>query len=210
MGLEVLLISGGVESTTLLAQAVARGHSVLPLFVDYGQRAAARERAVVREQCRHHGLEPVELDMAAVGRAFRDRQVQKPHVPTPHRNLILLSLAVALAEQEGAETVSLALIRDDGGWYPSATPEFLTAFEATAATLGAVTIRTPLRALSKTDVIILAHELGVDLEDTYSCLLGYARHCGACPQCRKRQAAFAAAGLAEPPGFYRLEEINGR
>lgn len=198
----VLLLSGGIESATLL-RLEHRRTQVWPLFVDYGQRAAARERACARAQCSALDLELKELDMAAVGEGFRAGQSHKLHVPLPHRNLPILSLALSYAAQCGARSLALALNREDLHAYPSAGEPFLAQFAALAQTLQGCDLRLPLMHLDKAAIVRLGIELGVDYGQSYSCLLGYERQCGACPQCEKRRAAFAAAGVDDPAGYAR-------
>lgn len=197
----VLLLSGGVESATLLHQH--RAEDLRAVFIDYGQRAARAERAAAQWQCRAAGVGLVDLDMRAVGDAFRAGQSQKWHVPLPHRNLVALSLGLSYATQVQARVLYLALNADDALAYPSASREFVTAFQATARALGEVSLATPYAAFSKAQVIAHGLQLGVDYVHTYSCLLGHARQCGRCPQCLKRRAAFAEAGAVEPPETYR-------
>lgn len=197
----VLLLSGGVESATLLHDQ--RRPGLRALFLDYGQRAARAEHAAAQWQCGRAGVPLVALDMGAVGDAFRAGQSQKWHVPLPHRNLVALSVALSYATQMQAPALYLALNADDAQAYPSASGAFVAAFGALARTLGNVALFTPYADLTKAQVIARGRALGVDYARTYSCLLGYAQHCGHCPQCLKRRAAFAEAGAAEPPKTYR-------
>ncbi len=198
----VLLLSGGVESATLL-HLLARDRTVFPLFVDYGQRAAAREREAARAQCRALGLVPKEIDIAALGEAFREDQERKLHVPVPHRNLVILGIAISYAAHRKAGEVSLALNREDTTAYPSAAHAFVEHLRMLAGDLDDLEVSTPLITLTKSEIIARGLELGVDFRYSYSCLLGYAQQCGACPQCEKRRAAFAALGLEDPAGFKR-------
>lgn len=197
---ELLLLSGGVESTTLLYQL--RERSLHALSIDYGQRAAAREHADAKWHCERLGVPLTRLRLPQAGAAFRAGQSRKLHVPIPHRNLFILSLAFAFAAQHGAARIHLSLNREDTETHPSAAPGFIEAFNAMVATLEPIAVHTPLAGLSKAQVVALGSTLGVDFQHTYSCLLGHARHCGGCPQCRSRRTAFAAAGVPEPPGFY--------
>lgn len=196
----VLLLSGGIESATLL-HLLARKGRVHPLFIDYGQRAAAREREAARAQCAALGLSLCELDMVAVGEGFRAGQERRLHVPLPHRNLVIASLAISYAAQQQATTVALALNREDTAAYASASSAFVERLRALARTLDAIDITTPLLDRSKSEIIALGLERGVDYRHSYSCLLGYPQQCGACPQCEKRRAAFAELGLHDPAGF---------
>ncbi|HSP01136.1 MAG TPA: 7-cyano-7-deazaguanine synthase [Thioalkalivibrio sp.] len=119
-----------------------------------------------------------------------------------HRNLVILSLAVSYAGRGGIGQVALALNRDDLSAYPSASSAFLTGFQHMVAQLQpGLVVSTPLIHLDKAGVIRLGTELGVDFAHTWSCLLGYETHCGACPQCRHRQAAFREAGVADPTRY---------
>ncbi len=201
----VVLLSGGIDSSVLLRRLAAEGGELAPLFVDYGQRARWQEQEAARWQSHALRLELKVLDMAAVGEAFRGGEARKLHVPIPQRNLVALALGVAWADKIRAGRVALAVNRDDGLDYASAAPPFLAAFATATETLGPFRLVTPLADLAKGDVIRLGADLRVDFAHTYSCLLGYPRQCGGCPQCRKRRAAFDAAGIDEPPGLYRRE-----
>ena len=199
----ILLVSGGVESTTLLAQLADAGEPVQALFIDYGQRGATEERRAAESQCARLGVELVPLDLARVGATFRRGQDRKAHVPLPHRNLVALSLGLSYAANLGAKRLYLAANRADTTEYASSSHAFLAQFRLICGLLGDVELRVPYIDLSKAEVIRRGIDLGVDYDTTYSCLLGYPVHCGRCPQCVKRREAFRAAGLAEPTGFYR-------
>jgi 7-cyano-7-deazaguanine synthase len=202
MAESIVLLSGGIESTTLLHQE-RRHHSPTGLFVDYGQRGAARERMAAQVQCARLGVTLRELGMPAVGKAFREGLDRRLHVPLPHRNLVVLSLGLSFADNHGAARLALALNREDTASYASASADFLDHFKTLARDLSPIEIATPLLALSKAEVIDLGTGLGVEFEDTYSCLLGYPQHCGSCPQCQKRRAAFKAAGRRDPTDYRR-------
>ena len=199
---EVILLSGGIESTTLLNMSPTPS-DLYPVFIDYGQRAAQQENHAALFQCMKLGLKLKKLNMSQVGHDFREEQHNKMHVPLPHRNLIALSLGLSYATQLGANRIHIALNQEDTQAYPSASLAFLTQFQAMANTLGPFEIAAPLIHLSKTSIIQHGTLLGVDYTKTYSCLLGYTHHCGHCPQCKKRQTAFLEAGHKEPAGFYR-------
>jgi len=199
---EVILLSGGIESTTLLHMQYTQGE-LLPVFIDYGQRAGAQEHHAALTQCAQLGLKLKKLDMAQAGHDFRAGQSKKLHVPLPHRNLIALSLGLSYATQMDAERLYLALNLEDTLAYPSASEAFISQFQALAKVLGKVNIAAPLSTCTKAQIIQRGVALNVNYQQTYSCLLGYPLHCGHCPQCQHRQAAFKVAGLSEPPGFYR-------
>ena len=199
---EVILLSGGIESTTLLHMSPTPS-DFYPVFIDYGQRAAQQENLAALAHCVKLGLKFKKLNMSQVGHDFREEQHNKMHVPLPHRNLIALSLGLSYATQLGANRVHIALNQEDTQAYPSASMAFLKQFQAMASALGPFEISAPLIHLSKASIIQRGKLLGVDYTTTYSCLLGYRNHCGHCPQCKKRQAAFIEAGNREPTGFYR-------
>jgi len=200
----ILLISGGVESVTLLFQLVEAGEQVQALFVDYAQRAAKQERAAADANCAHLGVELVPLDLASVGETFRNVQARKAHIPLPHRNLVALALGVSYAANLGSTRLYLAANGDDTTAYPSSSHAFLAQFRLMMGLLGDVQLVTPYIGLTKSEVVDRGRQLGVDYETTYSCMIGYGNHCGRCPQCLKRKAAFRDAGVSEPPGFYRV------
>ena len=200
--LEVILLSGGIESTTLL-HLQHRSNQVIPVFVDYGQRAARQELASATAHAKALKLELVILDISKAGATLRARQERKLHVPLAHRNLVLLSLGFSFASQAKAQRLSLALNWEDTQAYTSATPEFIHHFQTLARRLDNLAIATPLIAMTKEKIILLGKSLNIDFTQTYSCLLGYVRHCGACPQCLKRRAAMLQAGLTESTEFYK-------
>lgn len=207
---QVVLVSGGVESSTLLHLTAQQsdGRPILALFMDYGQRAAAEELAASRAQCARCGVgELMEVDVRGVGAAAaaRERRGQRRFVPVAHRNLLLLSVATSLAAAEGGVgAVLVALCADDTGWYPSASGGFLDAFRGVVGSLGEPwDVRAPLIGLSKTQVVAAGARAGVEFSATWSCMVGGAAHCGRCVQCKARKRAFAEAGVEEPVGFYR-------
>lgn len=197
----MILLSGGIESTTLLHQEHGAGTRLWPLFVDYGQRAARRERHCAQAQCDALGIPLKIFDISAVGETLRADSERKLHVPLPHRNLPILALAASYAGHRGANRLYLALNREDLSAYPSAGTGFLERFDQMLKTLGPLQADAPLKHLGKTDIIRHGLALGVDYAKSYSCLLGYELQCGGCPQCVKRREAFAGAGVQDPAGY---------
>jgi len=195
-----VLVSGGLDSSVLLYRAheAARAdHTrILPLFVDYAQRAARQEQRAAEWHTRHLGLSLQVLQMPRVGEAFRSAETLKRHIPLPHRNLVVLSLALSYAQIARCAALAIGVIRDDVDGYASASSAFLSAFRTLSATLGSVRIETPLIDLSKSGVAIEATRLGVELGRTYSCMLGRDEPCGRCSQCQGRDAALADARRA--------------
>lgn len=199
----VLLLSGGTESTTLLHQLAAEGEPVQALFIDYAQRAAVQESTAAHTQCGELGVELVPLELGNVGEIFRRGQDRKHHVPLPHRNLVALSIGLSYAANQGARKLYLAVTLDDTVDHVGASHAFLAQFRLICGLLGDTRLATPFVGLSKREVIQRGIALGVDYATTYSCLLGYAVHCGRCPQCQKRREAFQEIGIEEPAAFYR-------
>ena len=193
----VVLVSGGVDSSVLLyrVQELARAENTrtVPLFVDYAQRAARQEQQAAEWHTRQLGLTLNVLDMVRVGESFRRAEELERHIPLPHRNLVVLSLALSYAEVARCASLAIGVIADDVDGYASASAVFLSAFRNLAATLGRVRIETPLIELSKSGVVIEAARLGVDLNRTYSCMLGRDEACGRCRQCQGRETALSDA-----------------
>ena len=148
------------------------------------------------------------MDLSSVGARFH--AVNRRHVPLPHRNLPLLSLALSWATLHGADEIALGVTADDAakakagaentGTFSSA---FVRDFGTLARGVAGVELTTPLAESTKPQVLERGRAAGVDFALTFSCMRGAdGQHCGTCEQCRARRAAFAAAGIAERPGFY--------
>ncbi len=213
----VVLLSGGLDSTTCLAIARADGFEILALSFDYGQRSAselnaAKAIAQASGVTRHH---VIPLGIGALGgSALTDHAVAVPEqecagIPVtyvPARNTIFLSYALALAEVSGAQAIYIGVNARDYSGYPDCRPEFIKAFEAMAnlATKAAIegnpiAIEVPLIALSKAEIIRRGAQLGVDYSLTVSCYQADAlgRACGRCDSCRFRRKGFQEAGLPD-------------
>lgn len=218
----VVLLSGGLDSATVLAMARAQGHDCHCLSVDYGQRHRAELVAAARVAkalgaASHRTLT---LDLRAFGgSALTDSAIDvpiggvAPGIPVtyvPARNTIMLSLALAWAEVLGAQDIHCGVNAVDYSGYPDCRPEYIKAFEAMAnlATKAAVegarlTVHAPLIALTKAGIIRAGADLGVDYGLTVSCYQAddSGRACGVCDSCRLRREGFAAAGIADPTPY---------
>jgi 7-cyano-7-deazaguanine synthase len=217
----VVLLSGGLDSTTVLAIARARGFECYALSVHYGQRhgaelAAARQIASALG-AREHRI--MGVDLAGIGgSALTDPSMAIPESPTtgipityvPARNTLMLSLALGWAEVVGATDIFVGVNAVDYSGYPDCRPEFIEAFEnlARLATKAGVEgahfkIQAPLIDMSKADIIRAGTELGVDYSMTVSCYQAAAdgAACSKCDSCRLRAAGFAAAGLPDPTRY---------
>ena len=214
--LAVILLSGGLDSTTAAAIARERGFRLLALTIDYNQRhrieldAAARVAAVYAAR---HIVLPLDLRGFGGSALTADIDVPKsgvePGIPVtyvPARNTIFLSVALGWAEAAGARDLFIGVNALDYSGYPDCRPEFIAAFErlaniATAAGDGgaAFTVHTPLARMTKADIVREAVRLDVDLSATWSCYdPADGRPCGTCDSCRLRAKGFAEAGVADP------------
>jgi len=199
----LVLFSGGVDSSTLLAREVKEGFTVVPVHIDYGQRGARMERLSCEAQAKARGLTLETLDASSLGEGFRQRARKDRDVPFPHRNLVILAIALSYAHERLCTRICLSINRDDTEDHPASTQAFIDSFRAMAVTLDKrFEIATPLITLRKHEVVLLGTDLAIDFSKTYSCLLGGERHCGTCAQCLARKRGFGLAGLSEPDGFY--------
>ena len=219
----VVLLSGGLDSTTALAVAKSRGFTCYALTVKYGQlhevELEAARRAAARAGVADHQVVEVDLSpLAASALTRRDVAVPKdrslaeigapgdvPSTYVPARNTVLLSLALAWAESLGAKDLFVGVNVLDASGYPDCRPEFIRAFEALAQVAtrsGGFRVHAPLIELTKADIIRLGSSLGVDYAETHSCYdpVG-GRACGRCDACALRRKGFAEAGLADPTRY---------
>ncbi len=219
----VVLVSGGLDSATVLAIAVRDGWSCHALTVDYGQRHRSELDAAGRVARALGAVEhrTVRVDLAAFGgSALTDPSIAVPTAPSegipvtyvPARNTVFLALALAHAEVTRSQAIFTGANAIDYSGYPDCRPEFLAAFErlANLATKRAVEgspieIEAPIVRLTKGEIVRRGHELGVDYSLTVSCYEADAegRACGRCDACRFRREGFAAAGLADPTRYRR-------
>lgn len=222
----VVLLSGGLDSATVLAMALADGRLCHTVSFDYGQRSRAELLAAqqLSAQMGAQGHKVVRLDMGTIGgSALTDQEIDVPEgvgevergIPVtyvPARNTVFLSLALAWAEVLEAQEIHIGVNAVDYSGYPDCRPEFIRAYEAMAnlATRagtegGGLTLHTPLIDLSKADIIRRGHALGVDYGLTTSCYQAdeQGRACGVCDSCRLRRQGFDEAGIADPTRYYR-------
>jgi len=219
----VVLLSGGLDSATVLAIASSEGFACHCLSIDYGQRSHAElgaARKVAASQ-RAAGHRIFTLNLAEFGgSALTDRTIEVPVdgvqpgiIPVtyvPARNTVMLSLALAWAETLSSCDIFFGANAVDYSGYPDCRPEYMRAFEALAnlATRAgvegqALRLRTPLLAMSKADIIRRGTELGVDYALTLSCYQAGAGAlaCGACDACRLRRAGFQTSGISDPTRY---------
>jgi len=219
----VVLLSGGLDSATVLAMAVADGWRCHALSVDYGQRHRVELEAASRVAralgAIEHRVVPIDLRVFG-GSALTDDSIAVPMASTPGipityvpaRNTIFLALALAYAEVTASDAIFTGANAVDYSGYPDCRPEFLAAFEklANLATRRAVEgepieVKAPIVRMTKAEIVRRGHELGVDFALTVSCYNADAegRACGQCDSCRFRREGFAGAGLADPTRYRR-------
>ena len=222
----VVLLSGGLDSTTALAVARGRGFDCYALSVDYGQRhrveleraavvaraLGAVEQRVVKIDLRQIGGSALTADIAVPkDRTADDMSRGVPVTYVPARNTILLGLALGYAETVGAFDLFIGANILDYSGYPDCRPEFLTAFESLAnlATkagtegAGRFRVHSPLLKMTKAEIIREGTKLGVDYALTLSCYDPDAggRACGRCDSCALRKKGFAEAGVPDPTPY---------
>jgi len=217
----VVLLSGGLDSATILAIAKSKGLACYAISVAYGQRHAAELQAAV-QVARHLGVKEhrvVDINLAAFGgSALTDARLTVPTTPAegipityvPARNTVFLSLALAWAEVCEARAIYIGVNAVDYSGYPDCRPDFIKAFESVAnlGTRAGVSgdrfvIEAPLISLSKAEIINLGQQLGVDYSLTVSCYQAddRGRVCGLCDSCRIRVSGFQAAGVVDPTRY---------
>lgn len=223
----VVLLSGGLDSTTCLAWARARGLECTTLAIDYGQRhrieLLAAERVSRALGAVAHRV--VAVDLRAIGGSAltadvavpkdRDEAAMGADIPAtyvPARNTVFLSLALGLAETLGARDLVAGMNALDYSGYPDCRPDFVHAFESLArlatragAEGAAFVVHTPLMELDKAGIIRLGLGLGVDYALTHSCYDPTAdgAACGRCDACQLRRKGFRDAGVADPTRYAR-------
>jgi 7-cyano-7-deazaguanine synthase len=219
----VLLLSGGLDSTTMLAHAVQQGFDVHAMTFRYGQRHSS-EIDAARRVARHYGVSDhvvVDIDLRTFGGSALTADIDVPKDRTedaisrgipvtyvPARNTIFLSFCLAWAEVLDASDIFIGVNALDYSGYPDCRPEYIAAFQqmANLATRGGVEgttpirIRTPLLDLTKRQIIELGHSLGVDYSITQSCYdpTESGEACGHCDACHLRLKGFSEAGMMDP------------
>ena len=216
----IVLLSGGLDSTTAAAMAQKEGWELYGLTIKYGQVHAAELAAARRVAEAMHFARHIELDvdlkafggssLLGLGDIPKDRALDRTDIPStyvPARNTVFLSLALGWAEVVGAERIVIGVNALDYSGYPDCRPDYIAAFEylASLATRSGVQgrplrIYAPLLPLTKGGIIRLGLELGVDYGLTHSCYdpLPGGRPCGHCDSCRLRAKGFAEAGIVDP------------
>jgi 7-cyano-7-deazaguanine synthase len=218
----VVLLSGGLDSTTCLALAKSQGRTCSCLTIEYGQRHDAELRSArrVAEAIGVHEHRFVRVDLGSFGGSALTSDIPVPKdeastgIPVtyvPARNTVFLSLALALAEVLEAQEIWIGVNAVDYSGYPDCRPEFIAAFEQMAALATKVGVEegraprivTPLIDMSKAEIIHCGLEVGVDYSLTVTCYDPdvEGRACGHCEACTLRQKGFDEAGIADPTTY---------
>jgi 7-cyano-7-deazaguanine synthase len=220
-GKAVIILSGGIDSSTLLYDTASKGYEVSALTFIYGQKHE-REIGSARAICNELSVSHRVVDLSALrpilsGSALTDPDVEIPDVPetsehydtlkstiVPNRNAIFLSIAVGYAVSTGAGSVLFGAHHSDRGVYPDCRAEFVEAFQAAerlATDMPELRVEAPYAALDKADIVRLGAGLGVPFGLAWSCYKGGDVHCGVCSSCRERKRAFAGAGVTDPTEY---------
>lgn len=222
----IVLLSGGIDSTTTLAMAQSEGYEVYALSFNYGQRHAveleAATRIAERFRVKRHII--IDIDMRSIGQSALTDDIEVPKARSvndigrdipityvPARNTIFLSFALAWAEVLSIDTIFIGVNALDYSGYPDCRPEYIEAFErlANLATKAGVSgetklsIKTPLIQLTKGQIIQKGIELGLDYSLTHSCYSPdeSGQACGWCDSCLLRKKGFQEAGVSDPTEY---------
>lgn len=215
----VLLLSGGLDSTVLLAHLLHHGYACHTLTVDYGARHGGAEIEAAVAVSRHYGvpwqiadLRPL-VDLLAPNALTGAQAVPHGHYTdasmaatvVPGRNLLMLALAAAYAAKVDATVVATAVHAGDHPIYPDCRREFIHAADLATQTgtegCGDVTVLAPLIALDKAGVVTAGQALGVPFGLTWSCYEGETEHCGRCATCVERAEAFWKVSVPDPTQY---------
>jgi len=216
----VILFSGGLDSTTVLAIAQSQGFACYTLSFDYGQRHATELQAALRISNKMAVVEHkvVSIDLRSIGGSALTADITVPEqhaagIPVtyvPARNTVFLSIALGWAEVLEADAIFVGVNAVDYSGYPDCRPDYIKAFETMAnlATKRGIEghhlkIHAPLMQLSKAQIIQQGSQLGVDYSQTVSCYQADqdGRACGRCDSCRFRQQGFSEAGITDPTPY---------
>jgi 7-cyano-7-deazaguanine synthase len=214
-----VVLSGGMDSTTLMAHYAASGNGLLAVTVDYGQRHR-REIDAARDVAKYYGAGHIVVDLTdygqlLVGSALTDPDVDVPEghyaeesmraTVVPNRNAVLANIAVGIAVSRGASVVGMGMHGGDHAIYPDCRPEFVHALDRLVQ-LGndghhPPRIDAPFLRWTKTNIVQLAIDLRAPLGMSWSCYQGDNIHCGVCGTCYERREAFREAGVTDPTTY---------
>ena len=224
----VSLLSGGLDSSTVLSYAISKGYEVIALSFDYGQRHR-KELESAKKIADYYRVKHkiMKIDLRAIGGSALTDDIEVPEVTlrdigkeipvtyVPARNTILLSLGLGLAEVTDSSKIFIGANALDYSGYPDCRPEYFESINrtfdlATKKTVegGKIEVEAPLLRFSKADIVKLAISLKTPLELTWSCYNGKERACGVCDSCKLRLKGFMEAGFEDPVEYENLPEFN--
>jgi 7-cyano-7-deazaguanine synthase len=211
----IILVSGGLDSVTLLYEYASR--IALAVSFDYGANQNMKEIAYAKAACDKLGIKHIVIPVSfmkdyfsssllegadAIPEGRYDDQNMRSTV-VPFRNGIMLSIACGLAENDHLKYVLIANHAGDHAIYPDCRPEFIDSMSAAmkSGTYANVEILAPYTNITKADIVRHGVKLGVDYSQTWSCYKGGEKHCGKCGTCTERREAFALAGVPDPTDY---------
>ena len=211
----ILILSGGMDSTTLLYDYQER--IALAISFDYGSNHNAKEIPFARLHCQRLGIRHIVIPLEFMSQYFRSSLLEgDAAIPegnyadenmkstvVPFRNGIMLAIAAGMAESNELQYVMMANHGGDHTIYPDCRPEFVKAFDeaAHAGTFNGVHLLSPYCNMTKGDIAARGKELGIDYSETWSCYRGGDKHCGRCGTCVERREALAEAGIPDPTEY---------
>lgn len=211
----IVILSGGMDSTTTLFIALHQGYEVIPVHFNYGQRTEKRELKSFNDICEYAGIKnkyiidiPFFKQIGASALVDENLEVPtdglKPGIPityVPFRNGIFLSIAAAIAEKEGANAIFIGVVEEDSSGYPDCREDFIKkmqeAINAGTKPETQIEIKAPLIHLKKEDIVKEAIKYNVPLELTWSCYQNEDEACGVCDSCRLRLKGFEKVGIKD-------------
>ncbi len=221
----VVILSGGMDSSLTAYKMRELGYELISLHFSYGQRTESRELLsfnnisnAVEVVNRYHIELPVfkSIGVGTTSLIDKDMEINEagvdhskvPNSYVPFRNGIMLSMATAIAEKEGAEAIAIGVVEEDSSGYPDCREDFINSFERSinlGTERGNFTIHRPLVNLKKSQIVGEAVKLGVPLHLTWSCYQQSDIACGVCDSCRLRLNGFKVANVADPIAYLRRE-----
>ena len=207
----VIIVSGGMDSTTLLYDR--RDEIALAISFDYGSNHNAREIAYAKMHCKRLGIEHITIPLDFMHKYFRSSLLEGADaIPeghyadenmkstvVPFRNGIMLAVAAGVAESRNLTKLLIANHGGDHTIYPDCRPEFISAMDSAtnAGTYVGVRVVAPYTNITKGDIARIGKKLGIDYSETWSCYKGGKKHCGKCGTCVERKEALAYAGIED-------------
>jgi 7-cyano-7-deazaguanine synthase len=218
----LILLSGGLDSATLLAQLVHEKHDIHAIQFGYGSTHQEAETEAAEQIAEYYGVGLEQIELPAIlfaggqssllgqssmpDESYRNLDVEGPSsTVVPFRNGIMIASAVAIANSRGFNNVAVAVHANDyAHWsYPDCSPEFIGAMSASiyTGTYHEIRLLAPFLWKTKADIVKLAMSFNLPAELTWSCYQGHLAACGVCPTCRERIAAFKEAGHVDPADY---------